>query len=32
MQRDLNLSEVLDILKRTDVHFKIDGKKLVVMP
>lgn len=32
MQRNLNLSEVLDVLKRTDVHYKIEGKKLIVLP
>ncbi|QEC43466.1 FecR family protein [Pseudobacter ginsenosidimutans] len=30
IQRDFNLSEVLDVLTRTDVHFKIEGKKLIV--
>lgn len=32
MQRDLNLSEVLDGLRDIGVHFKIEGKKLIVMP
>jgi ferric-dicitrate binding protein FerR (iron transport regulator) len=32
MQRDLNLSEVLAILQQTNVHFTIDGKKLLVTP
>ncbi len=32
IQRDLNLSEVLDGLRETGVHFSIDGKKLIVTP
>ena len=32
MQRDLNLSEVLKILEKNNVHFKIDTDKLIVMP
>lgn len=32
IQRDLNLSEVLDGLKETGIHFKIEGKKLIVLP
>lgn len=32
MQRDLNLSEVLKILEKNNVHFKIEGKKLIVLP
>jgi transmembrane sensor len=32
IERDLNLSEVLDGLKETGVHFQIDGRKLIVMP
>ena len=32
MERDLNLSEVLAILKETNVHFSIEGKKLIVTP
>lgn len=32
MQRDLNLSDVLDVLKRTDVHFRIEGRKIIVLP
>ena len=32
IQRDLNLSEVLDGLRETGIHFSIDGKKLVVTP
>lgn len=32
MQRDLNLSEVLKLLEKNNVHFKIDGNKLIVMP
>jgi ferric-dicitrate binding protein FerR (iron transport regulator) len=31
LQRDLNLSEVLRVLERNNVHFRIDGKKLVVL-
>lgn len=30
--RDLNLSEVLDGLKETGVHFNVVGRKLIVMP
>lgn len=32
IQRDLNLSEVLEGLQAIGVHFKIEGKKLIVMP
>jgi hypothetical protein len=32
MQRDLNLSEVLKILEKNNVHFKIETNKLIVMP
>jgi len=32
MQRDLNLSEVLDGLAKSQVHFRIEGRKVVVMP
>jgi len=32
IQRDLSLSEVLEILEKNKVHFKIEGKKLMVMP
>lgn len=32
MQRDLNLSEVLKILETNQVHFRIEGKKLIVLP
>lgn len=31
MQRDLNLSQVLRILEKNNVHFRIEGNKLVVM-
>lgn len=31
IQRDLSLSEVLKILEKNKVHFKIEGKKLLVM-
>ncbi len=30
MQRDLNLSQVLKILKKNNVNFRIEGKKLIV--
>jgi hypothetical protein len=30
--RNLNLSQVLEILESSDVHFKIKGKKLIVTP
>jgi transmembrane sensor len=32
IQRGLNLSDVLEGLKRADVHFRIEGKKIIVMP
>lgn len=32
IQRGLSLSEVLKILEKNKVHFRIEGKKLVVMP
>jgi transmembrane sensor len=32
IQRDLNLSEVLEGLKQTGIHFRIEGKKLIVLP
>jgi transmembrane sensor len=32
MERDLNLSEVLGILKQTNVHFTIAGRQLIVQP
>jgi transmembrane sensor len=32
MQRDLSLSEMLKILQKNKVHFKIEGKKLRVIP
>lgn len=32
IERDLNLSDVLDVLKRTNVHFRIEGKKIIVLP
>lgn len=32
MQRDLNLSEILDGLEKSGVHFKIEGKYLILMP
>jgi transmembrane sensor len=30
--RNLNLSQVLEILESSDVHFKIEGRKLIVSP
>ena len=30
--RDLHLAEVLNILQKSDVHFKIEGKQLIVTP
>jgi len=32
IQRDLNLSEVLDVLKDAGVHFTFEGRKLIVLP
>jgi len=32
MKRDLNLSEVLDILRKMEVHCKMDGRRLIVLP
>jgi ferric-dicitrate binding protein FerR (iron transport regulator) len=32
MQRDLSLPEVLKILEKNNVHFRIEGKKLIIMP
>lgn len=32
IQRNLNLSQVLKLLETNDVHFKIEGKKLIVKP
>jgi ferric-dicitrate binding protein FerR (iron transport regulator) len=32
MQRNLNLSQVLRLLGKNEVHFKIEGKKLMVTP
>lgn len=32
IQRDLNLSDVLEGLKETGIHFRIEGKKLIVLP
>jgi ferric-dicitrate binding protein FerR (iron transport regulator) len=32
IERDLNLLEVLDVLKEAGVHFSIEGKRLIVMP
>jgi hypothetical protein len=32
MQRNLNASQVLDLLSFTRIHFKIEGKKIIVTP
>jgi transmembrane sensor len=32
MGRDLNLSQVLNVLSKMEVNFKVEGKKLIVMP
>ena len=32
MQRDLPLSKVLDFLKQSQVHFEVEGKKVIVKP
>jgi ferric-dicitrate binding protein FerR (iron transport regulator) len=32
MQRELNLSEVLSILEKSGVRFRIDGRKIIVTP
>ena len=32
MKRDLNLSEVLNILRKLEVHCKMDGRRLIVLP
>ena len=32
MGRDLNLSQVLKILDRMEVHFRLEGRKLIVSP
>lgn len=32
IQRDLNLSEILVVLKQAGVHFRIEGRKLIVLP
>lgn len=32
MKRDLNLSEVLNILRKMEVHCKMDGRRLIVLP
>ena len=32
IQRDLSLSEVLKILERNKVHFRIEGRELIVLP
>lgn len=32
MPRSMNLSKVLDVLQSQEVHFKIEGRKLIVLP
>jgi hypothetical protein len=32
LPRNMNLSQVLSILEKQDVHFKIEGKKIIVRP
>lgn len=32
LQKDLNLPELLDGLEKSQVHFKIEGRKVIVMP
>jgi ferric-dicitrate binding protein FerR (iron transport regulator) len=32
MKRDLNLSEVLNILRKMEVHCKMEGRRLIVLP
>lgn len=32
LPRNMNLSQVLSILQKQDVHFKIEGKKIIVTP
>jgi transmembrane sensor len=32
MERSLNLSQVLQLLEKNNIHFKIDGKNLIVKP
>lgn len=32
IQRDLNLSDVLEGLKETGIHFRIEGRRLIVLP
>lgn len=32
LQKNLNLSELLDGLEKSQVHFKIEGRKVIVMP
>ena len=32
MQRDLKLSQVLELLQKNEVNFKIEGKKIIVTP
>jgi len=32
MQRDLNLSTVLHSLEKNNVHFRIEGRKIIVLP
>ena len=32
LQRDLSLSQVLRILEKSQVHFRIDGRRIIVQP
>jgi transmembrane sensor len=32
VERDLNVSQVLDLLRFMKVHFRIEGKKIIVTP
>lgn len=32
LQRDLSLSQVLSILEKSQVHFRIDGRRIIVQP
>jgi transmembrane sensor len=32
MQRNMNLSAALRVLERSNIHFRMEGKKLIVMP
>ncbi len=32
MTRDVTLSDLLTMLERSDIHFKVEGRKLIVLP